>query len=70
MLNDDLFVIILYPNLFLFCNPHFLQLYPVAQAVTSRIVGTRRFCRKKERGQKHTSHWLMPHLRMRSNELY
>ena len=37
MLNDDLFVIILNPNVFLFCNPHFLQLHPVAQATSSRI---------------------------------
>ena len=50
MLNDDLFVIIHYPNLFLFRDPYFLQLmqlYPVAQAMTSRIVGKRRFCEKK-----------------------
>ena len=65
MLNDYLLVIILYPKLFLFLNPHFLQSYPVAHTTTSRIVGTR-----KERGQKHSRHWLMPHLRMRSNELY
>ena len=70
MLNDDLFVIILNPNLYLFRNPHFLQLHPVAQATTSRIVWTWIFYRKKERGQKHLRHWLMPHLRMRSNELY
>jgi len=48
MLNDDLLVIILYPKLFLFLNPHFLQSYPVAHTTKSRIVGTR-----KERGQKH-----------------
>ncbi len=69
MFSDDLFVIILNPNLFLFHNPHFLQLHPVAQATTSGIVLTRRFCRKKVRGQKHLRHWLMPHLHMRSNEI-
>ena len=40
MLNDDLFMIILYPTLYLFLDPYFLLLYPVTQTTTSRIVGT------------------------------
>jgi hypothetical protein len=54
MLNDDLFMIILYPNLFLFRDPYFMQLYPVAQTTTSRIVGTLEDSSAKVKEGKHT----------------
>jgi hypothetical protein len=70
MLNDDLFMIILYPTLFLFRDPNFLLLYPVTQTTTSRIVGTLKDSSAKVKEAKTLELRLMLHLRMRSNELY